>query len=804
MRRPLLLVLILVTLGAIGAGTVALLPSQQKDEGRPIRRAFTTEQQWIKEDITGAIAGMLAPGTTVDAPTVIVDHVWSPGTYVPVVERLLRNRPRLANAADEIDFGTRTALTHLKVDVLLDQNERISGALRRDMLSASGHESAALLVGAFALRESVSLFRDVRPAMSRMTAHLSIAQALRGSGDPSNDGRCALVILTTLAGLERRAMQMVDGLEQHAASDTDRTWARALRLRITGDWRGLQRSDTGTLLVQLEYARAVRARLGTDAFLNYVDTLPKSELTDWHRIALESLSFTIEAGNRFTPENVDADLLEASTVWSRLHGGQTIDSDDVIKTLNDRPSPSPVVEGVQGRVVQVLDWGTWAAFEQRQLAMSLVAVSTHLWGLGANSSQREWHDESEARFGHLTLYPIALRWGAPNAEIYTKAMTGARRLVENTPELVTAEEWDFLLKKSGIQGVEATFPLEAAWFTPAVPDGTAFDLEHRSLRAGCPRPPTKAQAATWAREQPYQHWTVWANEYLALDRGKPSLDVIRRAFGSLTDYDEGALLKIIDFMDMTDRERIAFAGRLCEISSDRCDRLAQLLLISNRDPEAASAYERWVTKARDRVGVSNGVTWIVRYHFNHGRRDRAEEIARLAADTGSASGLEVLGEFLDRTGRYAEAETLYREIDEHYDHHTVPLGRFLMRQSLRTGDLALEAKAGELLRPAFPGGLQRVVMHALPVTPDGGIQVAPFGPRAMKTGLRADDVVIGIDGWRVHDGAEYQTVSRLAFNDTMTLTIWRSGRYQELKANVPERWFGSQIHDYRPPAGRTQ
>ena len=803
MRRPFVLVLILVTLGAIGAGTVALLPSQQNDNPQPIRRVFTTEQQWIKDDIAGAIGGMLDPGTAVDAPPVVIDHVWSPDTYRPLVDRLLQNRPRQTNAADN-DFGARTALTHLKVDVLLDQNERISGALQRNMLSASAHESAALLLGAFALRESVSLFRDVRPAMSRMTAHLAIAQALRGSTEPSNDGRTAVAILTTLAGLERRAMQMVDVLEQHAASDADRTWVRALRLRITGDWRGLKRSDTDTLLVQLEYARAVRARLGTDAFLNYLDTLPASELTDWHRIGLESVSFTIEAGNRFTPDNVDADLLEASTVWTRLHGGQRIDSTDVIAALNDRPWPSPVMQGVQGRVVQVLDWGTWAAFEQRQLAMSLVAVSSQLWGLGANSSQREWHDEAEARFGRLALYPIVLRWGAPTAEIYTKAMTGARRLVENTPELVTAEAWDFLLKKWGDQGVEVPFPLEVAWFTPAVPEGTAFDLEHRSLRQGCPRPPTKAQAAIWAREQPYQHWTVWANEYLALDRGKPTLDVIRRAFGSLTDYDEGALVKIIDFMDMTDRERIAFAGRLCEIISDRCDRLGQLLLISNRDVEAASAYERWITKARDRVGVSNGVTWIVRYHLNHGRPDRAEEIARLAADTGSASGLEVLGELLDRTGRHTEAERLYRDIDEHYDHHTVPLGRFLMRQSLRTGDRALEAKAGELLRPAFPGGLQPVVMHALPVTPDDGIQVAPFGPRAMKTGLRADDVVIGIDGWRVHDGAEFQTITRLAFTDTMTLTIWRNGQYRELKTSVPERWFGSLIHDYRPPVGRRQ
>jgi S1-C subfamily serine protease len=125
-----------------------------------------------------------------------------------------------------------------------------------------------------------------------------------------------------------------------------------------------------------------------------------------------------------------------------------------------------------------------------------------------------------------------------------------------------------------------------------------------------------------------------------------------------------------------------------------------------------------------------------------------------------------------------------------------------MRRALRTGDKSLEAEAGELLRPVFPRGLESVVMYALPVTPTDGVLLAPFGPRAMRTGLRATDVLIGVDGWRVHDYAQYQAVSRLAFEDTMTLTIWRDGRYQQLKATVPERWFATNFHTYRPPPQR--
>jgi S1-C subfamily serine protease len=88
--------------------------------------------------------------------------------------------------------------------------------------------------------------------------------------------------------------------------------------------------------------------------------------------------------------------------------------------------------------------------------------------------------------------------------------------------------------------------------------------------------------------------------------------------------------------------------------------------------------------------------------------------------------------------------------------------------------------------------------------PTDGVQLAPFGPRAVKTGLRATDVVIGVDGWRVHDVAQYQTVSRLRFDDAMVFTIWRDGRYQQIKATVPERWFGTTFHEYQPPPGQRQ
>ena len=73
--------------------------------------------------------------------------------------------------------------------------------------------------------------------------------------------------------------------------------------------------------------------------------------------------------------------------------------------LNDRPAPSPVQTLDGRRVVSVLDWGTWAAFQQRQLCHILTAGSRHLWNLGATDAQERLVAALNAQFSSLTLYP---------------------------------------------------------------------------------------------------------------------------------------------------------------------------------------------------------------------------------------------------------------------------------------------------------------------------------------------------------------------------------------------------------------
>jgi hypothetical protein len=232
------------------------------------------EEAWIVSTVAAAIGGIVNAGTA-GAPErpmriAVENHVWAPETYAQGVAALLAG----TSGADLVDHDVRAPLTVLTVDSLLEQNVRVSALLARGMRSAAAHESAAFLVGAFALRESTDLFGDARPALSRMAAHLAVAQALRGQGQETLDGALARVILSVLVGHQRAALTTLDTLSPRLVTAADRAWDRALRLRITGNWRAplnvemhfverLSRRETRVGLRHCSTRRAARARRST-------------------------------------------------------------------------------------------------------------------------------------------------------------------------------------------------------------------------------------------------------------------------------------------------------------------------------------------------------------------------------------------------------------------------------------------------------------------------------------------------------------------------------------------------------------
>ena len=386
-------------------------------------------------------------------------HLWSPRTYAPLAQSLFTAGAASPVPVDRLaDHNVRAALVDLRVEVLLDVNERISSVLKSDMRSAAAHESAALLIGALALRESWTVFGDVRTALSRMAAHLAVADALRGPGPENVDGILARAVLTLLTGAQRDALAIVEGLDRRVTTAQDKAWTRALRLRITGDWRTPMKGDA-TLLERLEQGRALRTRVGSDALLSFLDTFEPEDVTDWHRIALSEFAgwFNVESGHRFTDEAIEKELAEAEKVWSRLHPG-SIDRSALIAALNDRPGASPV-DRRDPAVVAVLDWGTWAAFHQRQLSLALIARSHHFWNLGDHESRQSLVGRFQARFGGLTLFPAVLRSIATTSSDYELSVAGGLYAGCSEPRARHGSRLESVRREAGLRAARRGVPV---------------------------------------------------------------------------------------------------------------------------------------------------------------------------------------------------------------------------------------------------------------------------------------------------------------------------------------------------------
>jgi len=853
-------VILLLGAGAIGAAmrlqnsqaAAAGATASQNASGAPAS-AYGSEQEWIVAEITrtiaqvaafahgnGAIAHANDPiGVTVDGanltPTaspasgprfaitlgargsdtplqvVITDHLWAPGAYTGLARALLGSGSAsattsasagaaAASTTDATADAMLAALTDLRVEVLLDQNRRVSDALTHDIRSAAAHEDAALLVGTLVLREAAGGFDDVRLELSRMTAHLAIARVLRGTQPPRITGTMAEIILLQAIGRQRDAVTRLDELTP-TATGARQTWIRALRLRTTGDWRALPQPATATLLERLEYARALNTRLSSTRVLDFLDSFKPEPIADWARINLQH-RFDVEMAHRFYPNALDAEIQEIARVWKGLHTspGKPSSIDELLQLLNaddhsilEQPAGQPTAQPV---TVQVLGWNTWAPFFQRHLCAQAVNTWRGNNNTGGRSDSGTLTNFMSKSFNGLRLFPIALRRMATTPAEYDQAMTAAREIARTHPEWITPRNWLYIRNRpdSRIEAKKQPFP-DDTWYTPYVPAGTAYDAIDRSLQENCPRPTPFADIDRWAAQAPYDMWIVWSATWHHL-HDLTEIDTMRAAFGPMTQYDLDAVRHIRDHMLPTPGQQLQLAHEACTLDVEQCYQVGWTLAQNGQDADAARAFESWIAQARDRVLVSNQLAWLVSYYYDTNQRARAEQIAHMVGDTHSDVGSVTEADLLDRLGQHEAARSIYLRVYDQYE-DAPALAAFYYRQSKRTGQTTLADQATALVPKLFPHGLESFALDTQTNPPRDGVLVRYVTPRGASIGLRANDVFMAVDGVRVRNMAQYRLVWRLSDDAHVTLIVWRDGRYQQLPLVVPQRWFGAQFDTYR-------
>jgi hypothetical protein len=733
-------------------------------------------------------------GAELDGLLAIRGHLWAPDSYIGLAESALGPLATAPAAGPEPQTTVIQDLTEPRVEQLVAVNRNISDRLSQRATSAAAHEEAALLIGTLALRESGGLMSDPRSEMSRLTAHLAFARALRRGAPPSLAGTIAEAILLTLVNRQADALNRVQTIEAAAGTPGAASWARALRLRITGDWRK-PLAPNASAIERLSYARALRAHLTTVRMMDYVEDQDLDARADWQRMLLAG-NFSVEAGNVFAGPGIAREFDEISRVWAAYHQAPASRA-DLLARLNDAPAANPIVprEGKAG--IEVIDWGRWAAFLQRHLCTYLSAEFTHLGNLGLDDEQQALTAKRAPEFGQLRLFPIVRRRLARTQTDYEAAVQSTLTLAAAHPELIPPAVWETYVKRPE-KLKEVPFPPLFAWFRPAVPIGTAMELHVRTMTPHWREDATAAQKAQWVTLAPYDSWAIWIKLWHDT-AGKPRLEDALRAHGTALDYQGGTLTRIFEHTTGDPEAFVPIARRICDLNVDRCEVLGWQLVNVDDSEGAARAFERYADEARDRVGVSNHMYWLVDYYLDTGRSARAHQIARMAAETGSHRGLETLAHLMERTGAVDEAEAIYRRMAERYTNGVDALGAFCIRLARRTGDKADMEQGLRLLSRTLPRGLEPWSEADAAQPPTDGARVTSNSARARRIGLRQDDVIVAIDGLRVRDPWARPVIANLALVPDMKLIVWRDGRYQELALKVPQRWFGATFETYKRP-----
>jgi hypothetical protein len=202
----------------------------------------------------------------------------------------------------------------------------------------------------------------------------------------------------------------------------------------------------------------------------------------------------------------------------------------------------------------------------------------------------------------------------------------------------------------------------------------------------------------------------------------------------------------------------------------------------------------------DAVALAADSGWLVDYYFRNNRNEEANQLAEQAAASGSANGLRIRGTMFERLGRLNDAERDFTVIAGSYQ-NPAPLLGFYFRRVEINHDLAYAQKWEKWRGETFARGLQpeAATMNGTPKT---GVFVYKDSERSRRAGLRAGDIIVALEGWRVDNREQYYAINSFKDDSRMSLTLWR-GTLVKIEADMPGRLFGTE-HETHPMKGWIQ
>lgn len=730
------------------------------------------------------------------------NHLWSPQVYTKFAEevvKLICNEKNISTDKPDLDLSTLNFMLETTTEGLERENERISEKLMNNMFDVSAHEEAALLLGLFSMREASWIYTDIRRSISRMTAHLAVADALRPDTSEGIIRRYSEVMIFLLINDQKSAMEELDNMEPVINGLTRpaicRSLHAALRTRVTGDWRILENKKNLSMFESMALFRAMCASVSTDWAIDWVrsDNHLKIPVLEIARVS-SMYGCTVEKGHLLEKNGMQQELDEINRIVSQKNLSKY---KDLVHYLN-RTDTRCITKGSDGYIsIKVISEGLWAGFFQRHLmqrAHKEYIFYFSMWGVKDRAKKFKKHIGKTLE--GLYLLPVFERSCAEGKEEAQKAIEKFKPLSSLHPEYFNLKAWYWINSEYSFAIYPRGRSNSIKWYSPWIPPGTIFELRNRYFWG---RGVIKEKAVYIKNNYdrgPYDYKLI--NEYIEIaeQETKFTPEQITEIYGPLVEYNIEIMNKISKlYKEKNPDKYVKIISDICELDPGYFFVLGDYLVEQKRKEEAAAAYQKGVNKSTDNILVANNCEWLVNYYYDNGKKDKAYALAVRAAEVYSYGGLETMAGLMEKMNRIEEAEDYYLRIKERYD-QTGELAGFYFRHS----DVPkYNGKLKKLLKKLFPDDLKEVTLSDFKTVPKKGVIITSSSKKLNSYNLSRGDIIVALDGYLIETLEQYNAVRSFKDDEKIEFIIWLHGEksYRHVKAKLADRKFGVCIETYK-------
>lgn len=580
-------------------------------------------------------------------------------------------------------------------------NQAVSGNLEQRFTDPRLHEEAALLLGAFALRDHSGKFFDLRSPLTRLSAHLAVAKFLESSQILGINGQLAESILLTLTGNQTLALEKIQSIDP-ADAGVMRV-ARALRAINTGDFRALDKVRDRTPVESVAWFAALADN--ASCTMAWQRLKKEQKLTvDFVRVA-DAGNYSVDIGHQLLRAALPLEIQEEEHVYELFYGRKLVKR-GLLTALNQSPERCFSIDDFGRTRLRVIGWGQWANFLQRHACNAVqqnYQFMNSAWCVPEQA--KKFAAGCDRLFNGLYLYPFVRRFTCADGAAYWQAEEEGVQTAARIPQLIPAACWNALCEKVDFAPAFSPNPCsqQAMWFNCNPLPGTVYDIAPRLRQESCTQLEQLHNAA------PYN--------------GQISHELIREKYHNQPTYEQASAT----YKEVLPWSVAAMRSVARTVTNDPVQFEKLMLDAARWDPTAYYDLGDYYSRAQqeekaaryideacdndgDSVRVASRAEGRVRYYLKLGQWNKAAGIADAAAEVYSSRGLQAKAVFMEATSNYDAAFEWYSKINERYN-DAKPLALFCERYKQQTGDTRFDAPLARVLQNRMPDGPEKVSLN---------------------------------------------------------------------------------------------